>query len=186
MLSAGANVSANALASSQIPDNQIPYSKADLNGYAVQLEDDLLEQAPYLQAGLDLADLINNPQRFQQLTQVYMERMLRVPGGVDIHGQVYLPLIREINARDPRVQAVVQQQSQQRQQQQQAQQQQQQLNNAGFAQLEWEDGGMPLASGRNEATDFGKVISSNASQSWMAVDQLDRQGAFRGVPLVQF
>jgi hypothetical protein len=184
MLQAGENVSSNAVASAQIPESAIPYSKADLNGYAVQLEDEMAAQIPYVNAGVNFMDLLENPNRFPQLTEVYLDRMLKTPGGVDIHAAYYTPIIREINARDPRIQAIAQQAQQQQVQQQRAAQQQQQVNANGFASIQWEDGGMPLASGRMESSDFSHFMSGNPTVGWLAADQMSAAGAFAGKHLV--
>jgi hypothetical protein len=193
MLQSG-QASENALASSAIPDDAIPYSKADLNAFAVGLEDQLVAQLPYLQAGSELAELINDPRRFPEFTQVYLTRMLEIPGGLDYTNNQFGPILDEANARDPRVQdylarqqqAAYQQQAQQQQMMQQQQQhvaQHQELANAGFS---WDDGGgMPLQSGNLQSQVTG-MMSSRPEMGWMAVDQMAAQGQFRGKALVEF
>lgn len=192
MLSAGV-ASENALASSNIPEDAIPYSKADLNAFAVGLEDQLEAQLPYLQAGAELAELINDPRRFPEFTQVYMTRMLSIPGGLDHTNNVFGPILDEANARDPRVQDYLARQQQAAQQQyvqqqqiaqvqQQRVEQHQQLASAGFS---WDDGGMPLQAGTLTSQVSG-VMSSRPEIGWMAVDQMAANGAFRGKVLADF
>jgi hypothetical protein len=193
MLQAG-QASENALASNAIPDDAIPYSKTDLNAFAVGLEDQLVAQLPYLQAGAELAELINDPRRFPEFTQVYLTRMLEIPGGLDYTNNQFGPILDEANARDPRVQdylarqqqAAYQQQAQHQQMAQQQQQrvvQHQELANAGFT---WDDGGgMPLQSGNMQSQVTGQM-ASRPEMGWMAVDQMAAQGQFRGKALVEF
>lgn len=170
------NASPNAVASLNIPESSIPYSKTDLNAYAVQAEDQLLEVLPMAQAGIELQDLLTNPQRFPEYTEVYMQQMLRVPGGLDVTNNAFGPILAQANAADPRVQALRQQMQQQQQQQQSPQPRQ----------FSWNDGGMPLANGATQPMDVGGMISAGQGQmSWQAVDRLSQAGAFRGRPLIQ-
>lgn len=182
MLAENVPVSEEALASSQIPDLHIPYSKGDLNGYAVEMEQRLMDQEPLVVAGEQLYDLVVNPERFGEFTQVYMQQMLQVPGGVDITTNVYGPILAQVNAADPRIQSLRQHQNSQ------PQPQPQQQPAAGNGQIVWDDGGMPLpAVGQQNQPDVsGMIASGNGPASWVAVDNLARSGHFTTKPLVQF
>lgn len=226
-----------AIDSLKIPESQIPHTKTDLNAYAVAVEDIAAEQAPYVDAAYDLVDLINNPQRFPQFTDIYMQRMVaHGQAAIDITNNAFAPILHEANAVDPRIQSLAQRMQQQQQpgpgdylaRQQQAQQQQmqqpmqqlpqqqlpqqpmqqmggvpqsmqmpgqapmQQLPQQPVAQpqgtqFNWDDGGMPLAANPNrQGPDLTQFVSQNPAQSWMAVDAMSNQGAFRNKQLIGF
>jgi hypothetical protein len=174
----------NAIASNAVPEEAIPYSKVDLNVFAVQLEDELIAQAPLVQAGLQLNQLMTDPSLFPEYTRAYMTQMLRVPGGLDITNNVFGPILEEANARDPRVQQFIAQQQQAVMQQQAAlQQQAAQAQSGSFA---WNDGGMPLQAGRSSATDISGLMASRPEMGWMAVDRISAGGGFTNKVLADF
>lgn len=183
--------SPNAIASAQIPDDQIPASKGSLNAYAVEVEDQLMQLgqryqqvAQIAQEGQALMNLIQDPNNFGTLTQVYVEQMLRYSNGVDVLDAV----LSRVSG-----QPTMRQQAQQPVQQPPA--------NVPPSTYGWGDGFSPESRdveswGNNvQRPNFpaplpgsapqGDISQVRPDQAWMMIDAMARNGGFRNKVLVQ-
>lgn len=185
--------SASAMASlNEISDEQIPFSKSTSNAIGVALEDQLMQALPLAQDGMALRDLLSNPQRFGQLTQIYFDQALRTPGGFQHLSEMYLAVGDRIGAfgqEQQQPQGVPQGAAQNFHQMQQMQQQQMPQQ----ATYQWSDGqnansresnfpGIPANASGGSSANLGQVPPD---QQWQMVDHLERSGGFRGKILVQ-
>lgn len=157
----------------------------------MQAEDALAQAVSQLQQvgvvaqeGQKLFDLITNPQNFAQFTQVFVEQMLKVEGGVDILDAV----LSQVSGAPTM-----------RQQQQAMQQQPQQVQApAQPTTYGWGDGRTPSSWSADQVQrpNFPGQPGGNGGgtpsldgvppdQLWQAVDHLERNGGFRRKVLVQ-
>jgi hypothetical protein len=191
----------DALASLNLAEGQIPASKPALHAYAIQLEDELgvvageyQHIAPLVEEGLILWQLLSDPQKFGGLTEVYLDQMLRTPGGYDHFLNAFMPIYDQVSAYRNQQQPPQQQVPQQQYVSSQPAPQQyvQSLPPQQETQYVWGDGARPQA--REVGVDAGLPPQAGATgvnlagvppdQLWRRIDQMQQDGSIRGLQLV--